>query len=1444
MTRGPQRWTEVTRSQFTHEAEGLGLIRALLPQREPTRAWSNFEFRDRHGKWHEVDLLVLGQRRLHLVELKYYSGTLRGDDLTWRRDGHPAEDSPLKLARRKAQRLASKLADELIVWAQEKGTRIPDLRAAIPFVQECVFLHHPDLRCLLPAGSRIDLFGLDDRESESGLPGISERLLEAAQPEQAVSNARAMIIAELMGRIGIVQRRQREAGSWVIDEEPLGEGDGWQDWPAFHRVATTERARIRFLVTPPGASSVARAAVRRVAEHEYRVMSRLAHDGLLRPRDMVDGDLGVGLVYPRDERFQRLDLWLADQSDGIAAADQLSVLRQVAEAVAYAHGNRIVHRGLTPCAVYVRRLADGTLRALVSDWQSSGLASSAPPTSSAEAGVTGLLGADERPGRPTGRSGVSGWPVAADADRRLAESFGAPEGVWNPAADRIRLDVFALGALAYFVLAGHPAAADRAGLRERLHRDNGLDLAPDLPQVLEQVRALVLESTRPAVSERLPDVRSFLAMLSDAEKALTMADEDVTDPLEAVPGSVIDDRYRLERRLGAGSTAVGLLVTDLTVGTDGPDAARVLKVAVDDAAAARLDAEAGVLTALNDPRIVRLVEGPVRIGGRSALVLEPAGLATLADVLRSRERLSLDLLERWGTELLEALVALDRAGVDHRDIKPANLGVREGRSDRAKHLVLFDFSLSRAGASAVTAGTPPYLDPFLDSPGRGRYDSAAERYSAAVVLFEMATGSTPQFGDGMSDPASLHDEASIEPGMFDLTISGALTDFFRKAVARSAAQRFDTAADMLAAWQTVFMPVPRTTPDDADTSASQAQLSTPLTQAGLSARALSALEPFGVSTVADLVAVDAVRLFRMSGVTDVTRREVRTRASQWRRQFGAAVTGRSNTTAEPLAAATLPDPASAAQLLVEHAGTARAQSRRMLARLLLGLEPVIEPFATRAELSAALKVSAARTAQQIGALQDSWAAHAESRDLLDRLAAFAAQALASLGGVATISELADAVLAALAPAGDTTNEPPPLRVATGLLRVALDRNLALSQADEDAAALSVRRRGGRIILLASDPALLDPAEAVGRMADHLVAHAASAGEPLVPAQRAAPRLQGTWTRATDGQEGSQQVPGADRLLRLAGALARDAALSGSLELHSRDLPVAVALRLALSGAASMQQLAPQEIRDRFRARFPALPLLPDLPRLEQLISDAGLDLRYDPSIRGFRHPTRSTDTTRLSSRPATIIRPAAPELVTGGREGHRLAESAAARSFLALGVDGSRLDRAADALARRFGAVVLDVTQLLVDAMRGEAAAAGLPWDMVRAADAAAPGSREAAGLTVLVQRSLAAIDAAIDDACAAAAEGTRPVLLTEVAPLARYGHLAMLAPRADLATRRRQAIWLLVPQLPGNQGAVIDGRPLPLAAPGQFFRLESDWVDSQHGMQAKHTVPAAGGPS
>lgn len=1420
MAQQVQRWLAITPSPFTHETEGLNRVKAVLPNQPPFRAWSNFEFRDGHGKWHEIDLLVLGRRRLHLVELKYYSGTLRGDDHRWLRDGHRAEDSPLKLARRKAQRLASKLQDELLRWAREHGQQIPSVRDVVPFVQESVYLHHPGMRCALPETSRIDLFGSDGSEASTGLPGISERLLEPATPQQVVGPNRDQIIAALLANIGVVQRRQREVGSWVIDEEPLGEGDGWQDWPAFHRVATTDRHRIRFFVTAPGAPSQERQRVRRVADHEFRVMSRLAHDGLLRPRDLVDDELGIGLVYPEDERLQRLDLWLADQAGGVSLGAQLSVLRQVAEAVDYAHGNRVVHRGLTPRAVSVRALVDGGLKAVVGDWQSAGTTGS-PLTGLSSSGVTGLLGAEQTAGRPGAVSG------GVDLDRRQAEAFQAPEGVWNVAADRVRLDVFALGALAYYVLSGRPAAPDRAGLRERLRRDDGLDLSADLPQVPSAVRTLVLEATRPVVTERLPDVRSFLELLATAERALFSGDEEALDPLDATPGAVLAGRFRLERRLGTGSTAAGLLVTDLSV--VGPDAGRVLKVAIDESAGSRLDGEAEVLKGLSDPRLVRLLDGPLDVGGRRALLLESAGDQTLGEVLRSRPRLSLDLLQRWGGDLLDALVALDRAGIDHRDIKPANLGVREGRSDRTKHLVLFDFSLSRAGATALTAGTPPYLDPFLDSPGRGRYDSAAERYAAAVVLFEMGTGSTPIYGDGLTDPGSVSDDASVDEALFDETVAGPLVAFFRQALARDAAARFDTAGDMLEAWRSVFAPVPTTIPDDADARADAAEPSTPLAEAGLSARALSALEPYAVRTVGDLVALDPVRLNRLSGVAEPTRREVKDRARRWRERLAAAVTGR-GTAAERRSATGLPNPAEAADLLLRSSGAARAAARRTAVRLVLGLDETLEAFVSQTELSATLDVTRARTAQLVGALQQAWAADAPSAALLDAVAGTARSALVELGEVATVDELTDAVLLALAPMTRQDGGPPPARIAAGLLRLALDRVHALDRADAGEQPLATRRRGGRLALLATNPALLDTAEALGRVADDLVAKAQLAQEPVVTSRRAAAELRTALSRAL-AEPPPVALADDRRLLRLSAALSQTAALSGADELHSRDLAPATALALALKGVGGAQPLSVQEVRDRVRARFPALPALPDRPRLDALVEDAALGVVYDDGVRAYRSLTRAADTTGLASRVDTFFVPPGRLVVEVGQLGHlgqRLVESRTNRSFLALGVDGRDLDLAVDTLPRLYQAVPLDLTQVLVEAMRRAAAEVGLPWDAVRVADAAATGSREAAGLAALVQRSLPAVDQAIEAAGAAAAEAARPVLLLEAAVLARYDRLGILSRWTDLTSRRRQAVWLVVPQLLGSSGAVVDNRPLPLAAPGQFVRLDGEWLRSR----------------
>lgn len=190
------------------------------------------------------------------------------------------------------------------------------------------------------------------------------------------------------------------------------------------------------------------------------------------------------------------------------------------------------------------------------------------------------------------------------------------------------------------------------------------------------------------VPARRATVRDVLDLLDDALDKLT-APADVADvsdageesaatadPLAAHQGDVLDGGWHVVRRLRGGSIAVALLCR--RTGSTEPE---VLKVAKDEDHAERLLDEARALETLRHPGIVELL-GVERIGGRTTLRLAPAGDPddksgmTLADRLDARGRLGLDLLERFGTDLLEVVDYLESEGIPHRDIKPDNLGVR------------------------------------------------------------------------------------------------------------------------------------------------------------------------------------------------------------------------------------------------------------------------------------------------------------------------------------------------------------------------------------------------------------------------------------------------------------------------------------------------------------------------------------------------------------------------------------------------------------------------------------------------------------------------------------------------------------------------------------------------------------------------------------------------
>ena len=128
------RWTVVSPSAYEWEREALEFLREHLPDRDPWRAWSNFEFVDDDGRVNEVDLLVLSPAGLLLVEIKSRPGTIDGDahSWVWMTDGRRHNvDNPLLLANRKAKRLASLLKRQ---DAFGRGAN------RVPWVTEVIFL--------------------------------------------------------------------------------------------------------------------------------------------------------------------------------------------------------------------------------------------------------------------------------------------------------------------------------------------------------------------------------------------------------------------------------------------------------------------------------------------------------------------------------------------------------------------------------------------------------------------------------------------------------------------------------------------------------------------------------------------------------------------------------------------------------------------------------------------------------------------------------------------------------------------------------------------------------------------------------------------------------------------------------------------------------------------------------------------------------------------------------------------------------------------------------------------------------------------------------------------------------------------------------------------------------------------------------------------------------
>ena len=266
-----------------------------------------------------------------------------------------------------------------------------------------------------------------DRQSKLGAflesrPALGAHLFEAASSQSVPMHAL---------KVGDI------VGVWRLVRE-LGHGGMAVVWLAARADgAWSQQVALKFV--RPGLDS---ALLRERFGREQRILARLQHPRIAR---LLDGGIDNDRPYLALEFVEGIAIteWCAQQSASIRL--RLRLLRQVCDAVAFAHARLIVHRDIKPSNILVDAAGDVHLL---------------------DFGIAKIL---------AGEDAAFSTSLTAIGGRAMTPSYAAPEQIDGRPLS-VATDVYSLGVLLYELLCGHlpyrPAHAGSAALEDAvLHQE-------------------------------------------------------------------------------------------------------------------------------------------------------------------------------------------------------------------------------------------------------------------------------------------------------------------------------------------------------------------------------------------------------------------------------------------------------------------------------------------------------------------------------------------------------------------------------------------------------------------------------------------------------------------------------------------------------------------------------------------------------------------------------------------------------------------------------------------------------------------------------------------------------------------------------------------------------------------------------------------------------------
>ncbi len=307
----------------------------------------------------------------------------------------------------------------------------------------------------------------------------------------------------------------------------------------------------------------------------------------------------------------------------------------------------------------------------------------------------------------------------------------------------------------------------------------------------------------PVCDREFEDARD--ACPDDGSSLLIVRDR-AAEQADAMRGKVIEGRYTIMEKLGAGGmgavfaaeqTAVGRKVAIKVLGSE---------IASDKNAVKRFMQEARAASALSHPNTITIHDFGQTAEGELYLAMELVPGQTLGQVLRREGALPPERAVHIAHQILNALQEAHGAGIIHRDLKPENV-IISPRSGNPDFLKVLDFGLAKLtdhddGSHGLTQtgqvfGTPGYMAP--EQAKGERCDHRADLYAVGVMLYEMLAGRRPFDGDNPLSVLVKHIQEA--PPQFDaidppVEVDVRLRTAVFRALAKDRAQRFESAAAM------------------------------------------------------------------------------------------------------------------------------------------------------------------------------------------------------------------------------------------------------------------------------------------------------------------------------------------------------------------------------------------------------------------------------------------------------------------------------------------------------------------------------------------------------------------------------------------------------------------------------------------------------------------------